>query len=103
MFQYDTLASPSSPGHLSDKQCAIDLVIIRDAVKRAGLTMRWAPSALQLADALTKASADCADTLRGVLRRGQYQLRSEEEALRRRAEEMLVIEDGETQAVYAAR
>ena len=49
--------------------------------------MRWAPSALQLADALTKPAADPADTLRGVMRGGRYQIFSEEKALSDRAVE----------------
>ena len=48
---------------------------------------RWVPSALQLADSLTKPGGDPADTLRSVLRSGKYQLRSEHEALESRAAE----------------
>lgn len=36
--------------------------------------MRWAPTWLQLADALTKENADAMDLLRAAMRKGQYQL-----------------------------
>ena len=82
---YDALQSRSSPSGVQDKLCAVDLVIIRETARRANLTLRWAPSALQLADGLTKETPEAGDTLRGTLRQGFYQLASEESALKVRA------------------
>lgn len=84
---YDCLKSPSPPSHLNDKFCALDMIIIREAARRANVKLRWGPSALQPADGLTKQTPEAGDTLRGVLREGKYTLASEEEALARRARE----------------
>ncbi len=65
----------------------MDVAIIKDALKAAGIRARWAPSCMQLGDCLTKASSDSCDTLRASLKRGTYQLHSEEMAMKMRSEE----------------
>jgi|OM-RGC.v1.028824204 hypothetical protein len=84
---YDHLISPASTGTLLDKFVAIDVAIVKDTMRTYGIRGRWAPSALQLGDGLTKMNAESCDTLRGVINLGKYQLKSETEALRLRAEE----------------
>ncbi len=54
---------------------------------QAGARARWAPSALQLADGLTKSEASAHDTLRAVLRSGRYQLKDGQAALQQRSDE----------------
>jgi len=44
---------------------------------RTGLSVRWCPTQLQLADALTKDQQDQADLLRAALQIGEYQLNPE--------------------------
>ena len=79
---YDHLCSPGSTSTLSDKFVAIDVALIKDAMKTASTKARWAPSSLQLGDCLTKPSADSCDISRAVMMHGKYQLRSEEMALK---------------------
>ena len=61
---YDHLISLSSPSSAEDTRCGFDLVISRQCMQRLGATIRWAPTNHQLADALTKDSADQVDLLR---------------------------------------
>ena len=51
---------------------------------RLGGNLRWVPSPLQTADSLTKINDS--DFLRFLMEGGEYQIQSEEEALRIRAE-----------------
>lgn len=74
---FDHLQSFSSPGSVSDKRVAIDLVIIRETLNRISGTIRWAPTWLQLADALTKENPDAMDILRAAMHVSQYQLSEE--------------------------
>ena len=74
---YDAVHSPSSPSKVDDKRVAIDLAIIRQSVERTKMQVRWCPTELMLADALTKDQADPADLLRAALHGGRYQLASE--------------------------
>ena len=74
---YDHLISLSSPSSVEDKRCGFDLVISRQCMQRLGATIRWAPTNRQLADALTKDSADPVDLLRSCMRSGEYQLSPE--------------------------
>ena len=71
---YDHLVSLSSPSSVEDKRCGFDLVISRQCMQRLGATIRWAPTNRQLADALTKDSADPVDLLGSCMRSGEYQL-----------------------------
>ena len=73
---YDHLGSLSSPSSVEDKRCGYDLVISRQCMQRLGATIRWAPTNRQLADALTKDSADPVDLL-SCMRSGEYQLSPE--------------------------
>ena len=84
---YDHLISLSSPSSVEDKRCGFDLVISRQCMQRLGATIRWAPTNRQLADALTKDSADPVDLLRSCMRSGEYQLSPEHIILERAAAE----------------
>ena len=78
---YDAIHSVSSPSKVEDKRVAIDLAIIRQAVERTSMKVRWCPTELMLADSLTKDSADPADLLRAALQCGEYQLAPEASVL----------------------
>ncbi len=78
---YDHLSSMSSVCKSDDKRVAIDLAIIKQCMSRTGMTIRWCPTELMLADGLTKDQADPADLLRAALRIGEYQLNSEASVL----------------------
>ena len=49
--------------------------------------MRWCPSERQLADSMTKNTADAADLLRSVMKSGRYVLALEETVLAGKAQE----------------
>ena len=55
---YDHLNSVSSAAKCDDKRVAIDIAIIKQCMARTGLSVRWCPTQLQLADALTKDQQD---------------------------------------------
>ena len=74
---YDHLQQYASPGSVSDKRVAIDLVIIRETLQRIHGVIRWCPTWLQLADALTKESPEAMDLLRGALMAKEYHLHAE--------------------------
>ena len=74
---YDHLQNYASPGTVTDKRVAIDLVIIRETLQRLGACVRWAPTWLQLADALTKENAEAMDILRAAMVTNQYHLHEE--------------------------
>lgn len=74
---YDHLQSLSSAAKCDDKRIAIDLSIIKQAMSRTNLSVRWCPTELQLADGLTKDQQDPADLLRAALSIGEYQLNQE--------------------------
>ena len=74
---YDHLQSLSSAAKCDDKRIAIDLSIIKQSMSRTGLSVRWCPTELQLADGLTKDQQDPADLLRAALSIGEYQLNQE--------------------------
>lgn len=74
---FDHLQTFASPSSVSDKRVAIDLVIIRDLLTRVQGRIRWVPTWLQLADALSKENADAMDNLRGAMQNNQYQMSSE--------------------------
>ena len=69
---YDHLQTYSSPSSVSDKRVAIDLIIVKETMKRVWGTIRWAPTWLQLANALTKENADAMDVLRGAMTSNLY-------------------------------
>ena len=78
---YDHVTSLSSVTKCDDKRVAIDLAIIKQCLSRTLLSMRWVPTHLQLADAMTKDKMDPADLLRAALDVGEYQLRDEASVL----------------------
>ena len=51
---YDHLSAVRSPSTLQDKRSAIDVLIIRESLKKTFCVIRWAPTGLQLADGLKK-------------------------------------------------
>lgn len=74
---YDHLQSFASPGSIGDKRVAIDLTIIRETLERIGGVIRWSPTWLQLADALTKESPEAMDLLRAAMTTNKYHLSKE--------------------------
>ena len=51
---YDHILKLGTPNNVTDKRCTIDLLIARQALRRLGGSLRWGPTPLMLADALTK-------------------------------------------------
>ena len=84
---YDHLQQYASPGSASDKRVAIDLVIIRETLQRIHGVIRWCPTWLQLAHALTKESPEAMDLLRGALMKNQYHLHAESSMMAAAAEQ----------------
>ena len=84
---YDHLQQYASPGSVSDKRVAIDLVIIRETLQRIHGVIRWCPTWLQLADALTKESPEAMDLLRGALMKKEYHLHAESSMMSAAAEQ----------------
>eukprot|EP00438_Fugacium_kawagutii_P025213 Skav222622 [mRNA] locus=scaffold4205:86469:93548:+ [translate_table: standard] len=74
---YDHLQSFASPGSISDKRVAIDVVIVRENLDRLGGCIRWVPTHIQLADALTKENPDAMDILRAALVTNRYHMHEE--------------------------
>ena len=100
---FDHLQSFSSPGSVSDKRVAIDLVIIRETLSRINGTIRWAPTWLQLADALTKENPDAMDILRAAMHVSQYQLCEESVMMNAAAEQRSKRQDRTPKQKEAAR
>ena len=74
---YDHLTTLSSASKVEDKRVAIDLAILKQSMARTGLSVRWCPTELMIADGLTKDQMDPADLLRAALDVGEYQLNKE--------------------------
>lgn len=72
---------------VADKTTALDSLVVRQVLARAGITVRWVPGGLQLADALTKDQATACDLLRSSIKGGTYTIADEIQTLQRRAEE----------------
>ena len=83
---YDHLFSQSAPT-LDDRRTAIDIIIIRDSIKRLQASLRWLPTDRMLADAMTKESPDAFDLLRACIRESRYQISSEKTILDLRSKE----------------
>ena len=81
---FDNITSVSAISKQDDKRIAIDLGIIKQSMLRCGLTIRWCPTELMLADGLTKDSQEAADLLRSALALGEYQLHPEAQVLARK-------------------
>ena len=84
---YDHLVSPSSPTAVEDSRTSVDIVIIRESIKRMQASIRWLPTNRMLADALTKDKLDPVDLLRACLRSGTYHISPEEHVLAQQAAE----------------
>eukprot|EP00974_Lingulodinium_polyedra_P014574 1411066-Lingulodinium_polyedra.AAC.1 len=82
---YDHLQNPM-PGASSDLRSAIDVAIVRDALKRPGMELRWVEGTQQLTDPLTKRNGE-GDLLRSALRLGEHAIVEEAVTLQRRLEE----------------
>ena len=80
-----SLKKRGSPTKLSDKRAALDMLQVKQIVRRLGVAVRWAPGALQLSDVLTKDLSTAADTWRAHVERGRYHLADEASALAMRA------------------
>jgi len=84
---YDHVQQFASPGSISDKRVAIDIIIVKETLSRIGGVIRWCPTWLQLADALTKESAEAMDILRGAICSGKYHLHAESKVMEAAAEQ----------------
>lgn len=82
---YDHLKTNGPIGNLTDKRAALDLLQVKEAVKRLKTAIRWAPGSRQLSDVLTKDQGSAADTWRAHLLSQTYQLADEDVALEMRA------------------
>lgn len=89
---YDHLQSLSPASKCDDKRVAIDLSIIKQCIARTALSIRWCPTQLMLADALTKDQQDPADLLRAALSLGEYQLNPEATILQLKKDQRIVRE-----------
>ena len=83
---FDHLMAPSLAAG-SDKENVLDVLILKDLVRRAGTDPRWVPGSRQLADGLTKERAEALDALRAALRNSLFNIGDEERALEMRAQE----------------
>ena len=83
---FDHLQSKSAPT-LDDRRTALDIVIIRESIRKMKASLRWLPTDRMLADSLTKESAEAVDLLRACLREGLCQISDEDTVLRWRAKE----------------
>ena len=81
---YDHLLAVGSPTTLQDKRSAVDVLIIRESLKKTGCVIRWPPAGLQLADGLTKDKGEAVQCLRRSLRSGSKMLRNEEQVMHER-------------------
>ena len=71
----------------------MDVTIIREISRDAGVTVKWAPGDVQVADGLTKEREDVSTRLRGAMRTGRFQLAEEGEALRQMKRERELREE----------
>ena len=71
---YDHLSAVGSPSTLQDKRSSIDVLSIRESLKKTGCVMLWTPTGLQVADGLTKDEGEAVECLRPSLRSGSYML-----------------------------
>eukprot|EP00974_Lingulodinium_polyedra_P000073 7030-Lingulodinium_polyedra.AAC.1 len=74
------------PGASSDLRSAIDVAIVRDALKRPSMVLKWVEGTQQLTDPLTKRNGE-GDLLRAALRLGEHAVVEEAATLQRRLEE----------------
>ena len=88
----------ASPGSIGDKRVTIDLVIVRETSKRVGGLIRWVPTWLQLADAMTKESPEAMDLLRAALVSNKYHLSQESVMLDAAAKQRQVRLDRKNQS-----
>ena len=73
------------PTTLQDKKSAVDVLVIRESLKKTGLCgYVGAPTSLQLADELTKDKGEAVECLRRSLRSGSKMLRSEKQVMHER-------------------
>lgn len=80
---YGHVHSLSSPvASSSDKFTAVDFTILREVSRDSGISVRWAPGSVQVADGLTKDKEEPSLRLKGVIREGAYQLSETGECLR---------------------
>lgn len=96
---FDTVSTQTSSAG-QDKGANLDIVVLRQHLKRTGTPLRWCPTERMLADSMTKNTAESADLLRSVLREGVYTLAQEEAVMKLKAEERLRrVERGKARAL----
>ena len=67
---YDHLSAVGSTSTLQSERSAIDVLIIREPLRKTGCVIRWAPTGRLLADGLTKDKGEAVECLRRSLRSG---------------------------------
>ena len=77
----DHVVAATSPVSLDDRRCAIDVLTIRESLRRMSGLLCWAPGDRMLADALTKNKGDPAGLLSSCMRLPTYQLSDESDSL----------------------
>ena len=82
---FDHLNNPTA-GPSRDRRCAVDVAVVRSALRVKNTKLRWVDGARQqLTDSLTKKNGN-SDLLRGVLSAGQFAIMEAEEALKMKKE-----------------
>lgn len=97
---YDTIQSQSSAHGLKDRRSAIEALAIREAMAATGMTVRWAHSQAQLADALTKHNWEASCLFPQLAVRGEWRLVHDEKitsALKRAMQGMAILDDTDEQ------
>lgn len=81
LYDHANSVTAASSG-CEDKLTALETVIMKELCQSAGLTIKWGPGEVQIADGLTKDKEAPAMKLRGTVRGGRYQLADEGEVLK---------------------
>jgi hypothetical protein len=77
---FDHLSNPTS-GPSKDRRCAVDVAVVRSALKVPGTGLRWVDGAKQqITDVLTKKNGN-ADLLRAVLKQSEFVITKQDVAL----------------------
>ena len=79
-----SFAGSWEPNNVARQRSAVDVLIIREFLKKTGCVKRLAPAGLQLADELTKDKGKAVERPRRSLRSGSYMLRNEEQVMHER-------------------
>ena len=85
---YDLLVAPTVTTNSGrDRETSVDVLLLKQALRKAGAEIRWAPGTRQIADALTKDAVEGNDAMKGVIKQATYAIGAEERALEVREKE----------------